>query len=86
MAMAATPKSGAAPAPASLAVECCGVCKFGQGIPEDLTLTECFGGPPTPVIAGMTPQGPQIVLIRARLPRSHRPCALFQRKPAFLAG
>lgn len=73
-------------APESLPAECCGVCKYNQAIPEDLTLVECYGSAPTPVIAGMTPSGPQIVLIRARLPRSHRPCALFQRKPAFLAG
>lgn len=73
-------------APNSLPVEACGVCKFHQGIPEDLTLGDCYGSAPTPVIVGMTPSGPQIVLIRARLPRDHRPCALFQRKPAFLVG
>lgn len=60
----------------------CGNCAFGQTIKEDLKVVECRGMPPTPVIMGMGPQGPAIGLLRARMDRAERACALYARVQA----
>ena len=56
----------------------CGNCNFGDMLKEDLTMVECHGAPPTPVILGMGPQGPAIGILWPRLPRSMRSCALWK--------
>lgn len=41
-------------------------------------LGECWFGPPTPIIVGVTPQGaPSIAMVRARLPQNHPACYNF---------
>lgn len=61
-------------------VECCGSCRFAQAVPEDLKVIECRGVPPTPAIMGMGPNGPAVGLLRARLPRTEKACALWKLK------
>lgn len=58
----------------------CGSCEFGVTIKEDLKITECHGAPPTPAIMGMGPSGPAVGLLRARLPRTEKGCALWAQK------
>lgn len=62
--------------------ERCGNCKFQWPVMEDLTIIECRGAPPTPAVVGMTPAGPQIALLRARLPKAEKACALWKLRPA----
>lgn len=57
----------------------CGTCKFGRLVPEDIRVRECRGVPPTPAIAGMTAEGPAVMLLRARLPSTEDACALYKR-------
>lgn len=73
------------PSAGLIRVETCGGCLFGVAIPEDMTLCECHGVPPTPAIYGMTANGPSIVMMRARMPRSEPGCAL-HRKQLVLAS
>jgi hypothetical protein len=68
------------PSPGLIRAEVCGNCLFGVAIPEDLSLVTCHGVPPTPAIFGMTPNGPSILMMRARLPRSEAGCALHRGK------
>lgn len=62
----------------------CGTCKFWDRLPNDLTTGSCRGVPPTPAIAGMGPQGAQVVLLRANLPSSEPGCALHKARVAVL--
>lgn len=64
--------------------ERCGNCKFAMPIPEDLKVIECRGAPPTPAIMGMGPNGPAVGLLRARLPRAEKACALWKFKSAIV--
>jgi hypothetical protein len=68
------------PSAGLIRAEVCGNCMFGVAIPEDLSLVTCHGVPPTPAIFGMTPNGPSILMMRARLPRSEAGCALHRRQ------
>ena len=65
-----------APAPL-IGVHNCGNCMFGDLVKEDLTMVECHGAPPTPVVMGMGPQGPAIGILWPRLPRAFKSCALW---------
>lgn len=59
----------------------CGGCEFACPVAENLTLIECRGIPPTPVLLGADPRGnPVVNLMSPRLPRTSRACALFQEK------
>lgn len=68
--------------PTLFAADTCSNCKFGQTIKEDLTIVECHGVPPTPVIMGMSPQGPAVSILRCRLPRAEPGCALWKLRPS----
>ncbi len=57
-------------------VATCGNCRFRQNVVEDLQILECHGLPPTPVIMGMGQTGPAVGLLRPRLPRTEKACAL----------
>lgn len=65
-------------------VETCGSCRFGHPIIEDLKIVECRGTPPTPVVMGMTQNGPAVGILRARLPRTDAACALWKFKSAII--
>lgn len=59
------------------AARTCGNCHYGlMKDPANLMARECNGAPPTPAIVGLTPQGPQIVLLRPVLEASTPACAL----------
>lgn len=55
----------------------CGNCYFGlMKDPANLMMRECHGLPPTPVVVGMTPQGPHIVGLSPQMAADHPACAL----------
>lgn len=64
----------------------CGNCKFGQTVVDDFKIVECHGAPPTPAIMGMGAQGPAVGLLRARLPRVEKACALWKLRLETLAN
>ncbi len=66
--------------------EVCGNCHFGRDFRDGLRLVpnmrECFGSPPTPIVVGMSPQGPAIAMTRVRLKIEEPGCALWRLKLA----
>ena len=58
----------------------CGNCLFSAPVPNDLTVVQCRGAPPTPAIVGMGAQGPQIALLRPHVERSMPACALWRER------
>lgn len=64
--------------------ERCGNCRFAMPIVEDLAIIECRGAPPTPAVMGMGPNGPAVGLLRARLPRIEKACALWKLKSSVI--
>lgn len=75
-----TPPLQHKPSAGLIRVETCGNCLFGTTVPEDLSIVECHGVPPTPCIIGMTAQGPSVVMMRCRLPRAEPGCALHRKQ------
>ena len=62
----------------------CGACKYGrpfrEGIAFSMEAVECYGAPPTPGVAGMTPTGPAVIMMRPRPRKTEPACALFARR------
>ena len=58
----------------------CGNCLFASPLPQNLKDVSCGGMPPTPVIIGMSAQGPQIALMRPQVDRHLKPCALWRER------
>lgn len=61
-------------------VPTCGNCHFAGTIPADFKTVLCCGTPPTPVIVGMGPQGPQIAQFRPQMQRADAGCALWRER------
>lgn len=59
----------------------CGRCEHWE-MTAQIGIGTCYGSPPTPVIVGMTPNGPQLALLRPQMQSTDRACALFKRKLA----
>lgn len=68
-------------------IETCGNCRFGQPVRDgiggavQLGVVECHGTPPTPCIAGMSANGPAVVLMRPRLESKEPACGLWKLRP-----
>ena len=70
----------------ALPPERCVNCRYGNTVKQDLTVVQCGGLPPVPVVVGMSPQGPAISLIYPNLPRSTKACALWKATQAIIAA
>ena len=66
-------------------VASCGNCRFSKRKKEDLTMVECHGAPPAPIVLPH-PQGFQIQFAWPSLPALEAACALHQRKLEVLIG
>lgn len=62
----------------------CGRCRHWE-MSAQIGIGSCFGAPPTPVVVGMTPQGPHIALLRPNMQSTERACAAFAVRLAPLA-
>ncbi len=58
----------------------CATCQHAQRDLRAPGAIICFGAPPTPVITGMTAQGPQIDALRPMLKETERACAVYKKK------
>lgn len=53
-------------------------------VPANLEMIECRGLPPTPVVVGMSPQGPALSLLYPNLPRKTEGCGVWKRKVSII--
>ena len=49
-------------------------------IPASIDMVACHGVPPTPVVVGMSPQGPALSLLYANMKRREPRCALWAKQ------
>ena len=66
-------------------VASCGNCRFSKRKKEDLTMIECHGAPPSPIVLP-APGGVQVQFVWPNLPALEPAGALHQRKLEVLIG
>ena len=61
-----------------MAVKTCGTCRFGKSRADDLTVVDCYGGPPQAVLMPAGPGQMNLSFVRPPMKRTEPACGCHQ--------